>query len=650
LDARVDSADEQIRAARGAFARGDIAAAVEGFLGLAAAFPYDKTIAYQAAAGLRACGDARAAAAVLETALLKWPVSVGLLEAAAEAYSAVGLADEATSRLTRAADIYENEVALRPDSAAGWINLAQTRTKLGQQAQADAAHERAQALLRARQNASTGVGVIALLQRAWAADQVHAYDEARANYKTVLEQSPGHIFALTRLLTIDGIEGRLDDAEAHHHALVESLGESDLAGVNWLHLAVIAYQAILRTLPQAAYKSLTREIDRQLLAEAKPALGERQPRAANRRLRVGYLSSFLRDHPIGHVTAALFAAHDRARFEVHVFYLPDSKPSAFTQTISEGAEHFITLPDTAAAMTEAVAACDLDILIYLDGYMSLALLPVVAARPAPVQIFWLGHAGNCEISGIDYVIGDDTVIPPEDEALYSAKVVRLPGTYHCASPHPIAPASSRAAAGLPAEGFVFCAFNNPEKIDRTVFDVWMRILGRVDGSVLWLSRTLSAAVVDNLRAAATAQGIDGARLIFAPRLPDKAGHLARHRLCGLFLDTLTLNASTTALDALWSGLPVLTVPGARFGSRIAASFLRAVGLDDMIVPTLEAYEARAVHLATQPEALRIIHTRLADNRATHPLFQIEAFCRKLETCLDRIDRNHAPGVGPATGR
>lgn len=533
----------------------------------------------------------------------------------------------------------------RPEAASILLNLAKAEAAAGDKDAAEVLIRRvlardpdnasAQALLEA---ASGNTEIVkTLLQRAWAADSIHAYTEARRHYEAALELSPRHAFALSRLVTIDGLEGRLADAEACHHELVESLGQSRLDDINWTHLAWIAYQAVLRPMPHALYREIAAAIDRQL---ARPPQAPSAAGRASGRLKIGYLSSMLRDHPIGHVTAALFAAHDRSQFEIHVFYLPEGPESAFTRTIAEGAEHFITLPADGEGIIAAIAARDLDVLVYLDGYMALALLPVVAARPARKQVFWLGHAGNCELSAIDYVIADATVVPPGEESLYGARVLRLPDTYHCASPHPIGAPMTRAEAGLPEDGFVFCAFNNPEKIDSAIFDAWMRILGRVDGSVLWISRTLSAAVEDNLRAAAAKHGVDGGRLVFAGRLPDKARHLARHYLCGLFLDTLTLNASTTALDALWSGLPVLTIAGPRFGARIAASFSRAVGLDEMVVPDLAAYEERAVHLATHPDALAAIHSQLAENLETRPLFDIDRFCRALEAGLTEICVGH----------
>lgn len=552
--------------------------------------------------GIALLGAGRAAEAIasLTAALEQAPKSPSILINLAKAESAAGRKEAARSLLERA-------LALEPDNAA------------------------ARALLDEADSGSDDV-TTTLLRRAWAADMIQAHTEARQHYEAVLERSPGHVFALSRLVTLNGIEGCVEDAEARHRELVEDLGQSNLDGMSWMHLALIAYQAVLRPMPHALYRSVAAAVDRQL-AVPPPA---RPPAQTGARIRIGYLSSMLRDHPIGHVTAALFAAHDRARFDVHVFYLPEGAETPYTRMIAEGAEHFISLSGTTEDMIAAIAAADLDVLIYLDGYMTLALLPVVAARPARRQVFWLGHAGNCDLSAIDYVIADATVVPPGEESLYGARVLRLPDTYHCASPHPIGAPMTRAEAGLPPDGFVFCAFNNPEKIDTVVFGAWMRILSRVDGSVLWLSRTLSPAVEENLRAAAVRRGIAGERLVFAGRLPDKARHLARHYLCGLFLDTLTLNASTTALDALWSGLPVLTVSGTRFGARIAESFLRAAGLDEMVAPDLAAYEERAVYLAGHPDALAAIHARLSEKLETRPLFDIGRFCGALEAQVAEI--------------
>jgi predicted O-linked N-acetylglucosamine transferase (SPINDLY family) len=479
-----------------------------------------------------------------------------------------------------------------------------------------------------------------LLKLASNADDLRAWDEARENYEAVLHQYPLAILALTRLLAMDGFEGRLGDADRHERFLIRALKAIDLLTIHHNNLAMIAYQAIMRPLTPSVEKDVTTALNTLIagLAAKIGPLPSAQPKSTGR-LRIGYLSNNFRDHPIGHVTCALFAAHDRSKVETHVFYYPAGEANPYTDQIKAGAEHF-HIEHEPAAVARAIARENLDVLVYLDGYMSTFLLPVVARRPAPIQVYWLGHAGSCEIDGIDYFIADDTVVPPGEEALYRAKTVRLPGTYHPASPHPIGRDMSREDAGLPERGFVFCAFNNPEKIDTPTFDLWMRILRRVPDSLLWLSVTQSKNIVENLRKEAESRGVKGERLVFATRVPDKAAHLARHRHAGLFLDTLGLNASTTALDALWAGLPLLTVTGPRFASRIATSFLKALDLPDLICRTAQEFEERAVILATNPAALGAARGRLAANLTSQPLFQTEAFCRKLEAALIDIAAAH----------
>ncbi len=479
-----------------------------------------------------------------------------------------------------------------------------------------------------------------LLQLASNADELRAWDEARENYEAVLHQYPLAILALTRLLAMDGFEGRLSDADRHERFLIRALKAIDLMTIHHNNLAMIAYQAIMRPLTPSVEAAVSAALNAQIetLADKYGPLPPPLPKPGGR-LRIGYLSNNFRDHPIGHVTQALFAAHDRSRVEVHVFYFPAGDPNPYTDAIKGGAERFHVERES-QAMLRAIARENLDILVYLDGYMTTFLLPVIARRPAPIQVYWLGHAGSCDIPGIDYLLADGIVAPPGEEVLYKAKTIRLPGCYHPASPHDIGPTMSRAEAGLPEDEFVFCAFNNPQKIDTPTFDLWMRILRRVPGSVLWLSVTQSDSLIENLRAAAEERGIKGERLIFARRLTDKGAHLARHRHAGLFLDTLGLNASTTALDALWAGLPVLTVAGPRFASRIAASFLTSLEIPDLICRNAMEFEEKAVRFASDPAARNAAADRLAHHLTSKPLFQIDAFCRKLEDALIGISATH----------
>lgn len=679
----MQSLEALIAHADAAATRGDLIAAAEGFRAIGEQFPGQKQAVFAAARGLLACGDPAAAVRLLESALAGMPASIPLLNVLAEAYTNLKQLDAATATLERMAGVLEQSILAAPGVAATWAGLGEVRSRLGQWTLAEAAfrqgarlspndaklrlglaqaqinlgrsgaaaaaladvlalepeHPRARAALAALPPAPED-DPDAVVDEGWAADRKGLYGAARGKYESALRARPGLSFALSRLLMLDSLEGRLGEAEQHHRDLVASVETLDLEAKRWEILAVIAYQTVMRPLPRRLYLPLVDALGRKLSAAAGSARRTAIRDTAGRRLKIGYLSAYLRDHPVGHVTAALFGAHDRARFEVHAFYHREGGPNRYTDTIASTVEHFIPLPFASAEAASVIAGHDIDVLIYLDGYMTHTLLPVVAARPAAIQVFWLGHAGGCDLPAIDYLIADGTVVPPGEESLYRAKVVRLPDTYHCASPHAVGAPMTRAEAGLPAEGFVFCAFNNPEKIDQSIFESWMRILARVEGSVLWLSRSLTGIVADNLRTEALARGVAGERLVFADRLPDKAKHLARHQLCGLLLDTPTLNASATALDALWSGLPVLTAPGGVYGSRIAASFLHALGLEDMIVNGRQAYEDRAVHLATHPEDLADIHARLASARYSHPLFDIRRFCRNLEDCLAGIHRSH----------
>jgi predicted O-linked N-acetylglucosamine transferase (SPINDLY family) len=274
---------------------------------------------------------------------------------------------------------------------------------------------------------------------------------------------------------------------------------------------------------------------------------------------------------------------------------------------------------------------EIDIAVDLMGYTGECRPRILAFRPAPIQIGYLGFPGTMATSAIDYLIADATVIPDSHRRDYSETVIYLPDTYLPADDQrEIAERKpNRAEAGLPEGGFVFCSFNNSYKFSPHTFDVWMRLLTAVDGSVLWLPKTNDAAV-RNLRLEAQARRVDPSRLVFAPFVASAAEHLARLSLADLFLDTLPYNAHSTASDALWAGVPLLTMPGDTFAGRVAASLLRAAGLDEMIADSPPAYEHLALQLARDPTALRQIRAKLARNRTTHPAFDTARFTRNLE--------------------
>jgi predicted O-linked N-acetylglucosamine transferase (SPINDLY family) len=289
---------------------------------------------------------------------------------------------------------------------------------------------------------------------------------------------------------------------------------------------------------------------------------------------------------------------------------------------------------------------EIDIAVNLGGHTLGSRTGIFALRAAPVQVSYLGYPGTMGAAYIDYLIADRTTITEQDQVHYLEKIVYLPDTYQVNdSKRPIAAqAFSKAESGLPQTGFVFCCFNSNYKIMPNTFDSWMRILMQVEGSVLWLLED-HARTVANLKKEAERRGVNEQRLVFAKPLPLEE-HLARHRLADLFLDTLPYNAHTTASDALWAGLPVLTCTGETFASRVAASLLNAIHLPELITSTTDAYEALAVELATNPELLRAIKDKLAGNRLTTPLFDTRLFTRNLESAYTEMAGRYQAGLAP----
>jgi predicted O-linked N-acetylglucosamine transferase (SPINDLY family) len=289
---------------------------------------------------------------------------------------------------------------------------------------------------------------------------------------------------------------------------------------------------------------------------------------------------------------------------------------------------------------------EVDIAVDLNGFTQGSRINILARRPAPIQVSYLGYPGTMGASYIDYLIADRVVVPDDRHHAFSEKVVRLPDSYQVndVNRRIAAITPSRSDAGLPQGGFVFCCFNSNFKITPDIFDVWMRLLREVEGSVLWLLEGNSSAP-DNLRREAGLRGVAAERLIFAPHIKTEE-HLARHRLADLFLDTLYYNAHTTASDALWAGLPVVTCVGATFAGRVAGSLLTAIGLPELITHSPDEYEALALKLARAPALLAALRQKLACHRETYPLFNTERFTRHIEAAYaemwERCQRGEPP--------
>jgi predicted O-linked N-acetylglucosamine transferase (SPINDLY family) len=358
--------------------------------------------------------------------------------------------------------------------------------------------------------------------------------------------------------------------------------------------------------------------------------------AARRPIQVAYLSADFREHAVASLIAGLIEQHDRSRFEITGISFGPDDGSAMRKRLAAAFDRFYDVRQTSDWETaRLIAGRQTGIAVDLQGYTEHARPDILAYRPAPVQISYLGYPGTTGASYIDYVIADPVVLPFDQQPWYTEKIIHLPDCYQANSARVAAPQTpQRCEVGLPGEGFVFCCFNNAWKIGPPVFDVWMRLLRLLDGSVLWLLENNSLAAA-NLRREASARGIDPARLVFAPLL-GQPWHLARHRLAGLFLDTLPYNAHTTASDALWMGLPLVTCQGRAFAGRVAASLLHAIGLPELVATSLADYEALALRLASDPALLAAIRRKLAENRTSCALFDIDRFRCHIEAAYQQM--------------
>ena len=365
------------------------------------------------------------------------------------------------------------------------------------------------------------------------------------------------------------------------------------------------------------------------------------------RIRVAYVSADFRHHAVAFLTAGLFEHHDRSRFETIAISLGEDDRSPLRRTrLPQAFDHFI---DARERLDREIAALirdmEVDIVVDLAGYTGGSRPAILAARPAPVQVSYLGYPASMGAPYIDYIIADRFVIPEPSRPEYAEQPVYLPDSFQVNDDaRPLPRSLTRAEAGLPASGFVFCCFNAPYKIRPEIFDIWMRLLSAVPGSVLWLISG-STTFVDNLQREAQRRGVDPARLMFAgKRMYDQ--HLARFQLADLFLDTLPYNGGATASDALWCGVPVVTCAGEAFASRMAVSLLNAVGLPELVADSMADYETLARKVAPTPALLADLKARLTSRRSRLPLFDTKRFARHIEAAYiemwKRTQRGEAP--------
>jgi len=542
-----------------------------------------------------------------------------------------GLALQALKRPADALASYDRTLALQPDDAEALNNRGNALLELRRPLEALESYQRALArqpqLVDARFN--TGVALH---------DLKRPHDAALA-YEQVLQLQPDYPGAIGRLLhtrmlccdwrdfdalcaSVDaGVRRRVQAAEPFGY-LASARSSSDL------RLAAESYAQAYRMTGVPPLWS-----------------GERY---RHDKIRLGYLSGDFRHQATSILMVEMFELHDRSRFELFAFDAGWSDGSAIRRRIKAAFDEIVDisgLGDEEAAL--AMRQREIDIVVDLNGYFGLARPGILPRRPCPVQVNYLGYPGTLGADHMDYILADACVIPPSDQPHFAERVVLLPDCYQAndSTRRVPEPAGSRAQAGLADGAFVFCCFNNSFKITPSVFAVWMNLLRRVEGSLLWLLEDNPMASI-NLRKEAKRRGVAAERLVFAPRQPLPL-HLARHALADLFLDTLPCNAHTTASDALWAGLPLLTCRGETFPGRVAASVLGAAGLPELVTHSLEDYEALAVDLATSPGRLQALKDRLARQRSSCTLFDTARLTRHVEAAYAEMWARCRRGESPA---
>ncbi len=612
-------------------------------------------------------GNPAAAVALFEQALAINPRDLATL-------NNLGIAQLQRRDFAAAIRALEAALAIDPELVAAVNNLGNVHRERGRLDLAETWYRRAVTLAPTRSSAVNNLSVTLRDQGRLA--------EALAGFRQAIELDPANIAARCNLATTLSQLGQREESIAEYRKAFERDPASDQAAAgllqelshiaDWPTIARLvpivdgmnrrAIAAGLRA-PEQPLHNITRSDDApynlaiaQSHSQAtarrmewqRPLL--RRPAAttadSDGRLRIGYLSADIWDHPIAHLSAGLFAGHDRKAFAIHLYAYGRADDSPYRRRIASDAEVFTDIDKlTALAAAQRIADDRIDILVELSGHTSSARLDIPALRPAPVQLHWLGYPGSIGADFLDYLIADRQVVPDGHLGFYAEKILRLPNSYQVNGEHPVADGMTRAGCGLPEEAVVLCCFNQIAKLDPVIFDLWMKLLGEFPASVLWLLAGAPSATA-NLRRFAAAQGIAPERLIFAPKL-DKTRHLGRLALADLALDTRIYNGHTTTGDALHAGLPVVTMAGRHFASRVSASLLTTQGLEELIARDLEDYHRLARALILDPARRASLRGKVAAAKTTRPLFDTRRFARNLEAAYRAVWSRHKAGLAPA---
>jgi len=581
----------------------------------------------------------------------------------AEAYNNLGITLQSLFKLTDSVEAYHKAIALKPDLYDAYYNLGIALNSQGEKDEAINAYMNALSLKPNYAEAYNNLACV-LIERG-------RFDEAIGALEKAISVKPDYAEGYYNIGNALQRQGKITEAiDAYKQALNQEKGfaSAEVQMLHqqqyicdftaWDHFPKIYSWLGTETNPASPWISLGWTDDsKKQLAISKAYVKEKfkqellpkpaRPKLRPERLKIGYFSADFHNHATMHLMNQIFSGHDKTQFIIFAYSYGPISQDGTHQKLAHDVDAFYDVRQmTDMGIVELARQDNLDIAVDLKGFTLDERLAPFAYGLAPVQISYLGYPGSLGADFIDYIIADSVVIPEDQRPYYSEKVIYLPHSYQPNDDkRKIAETdTSRADFGLPENAFVLCCFNNNYKISPREFDIWMRLLNCIEGSVLWLLKT-NQWVEQNLSKEAEQRGINASRLVFADKLPHSE-HLARHKHADLFIDTFNINAHTTASDALWAGLPVVTKQGSQFAARVSASLLRAVGLPELIVNTEAEYEALILELARDASELNAIKAKLAKNRLREPLFDTKQYTRHFESGLRQAYDRYFDGEEP----
>jgi protein O-GlcNAc transferase len=591
----------------------------------------------------------------------------------AQGYYNLALTYQRQGKILEAISNYQQSLRFQPNNVEAHHHLGNVYLELGQRKEAITSFQEALRLKPDFPEAHHNLGVVLREQG--------KFEEALSSYRVALHFKPDFAEAYQSLgLTLQD-QGKLDQALASFQQALQRKPDYPAAlGGHVSQLQQMCLWGDIKNLSQRFIEAVLSTVENALPMQVAPfafiTLGSppttaqqqylcakkycaevvrrntepivtAQTRHESGPIKIGYLSADFQEHATAFLIAELFEKHNRARFQVYAYsYGPDNQ-GAVRGRLVKSVARFVDIREASSLQAAQKIAVDgIDILVDLKGFTKDGRIGILANRPAPIQVNYLGYPGTVGASFLDYILVDDFIVPMDQQLYFSERLVHLPGCYQVNdSQRSISPTTpSRTDCGLPDAGFIFCSFNHAYKITADLFALWMELLKAIPGSVLWLLQSNRFAPA-NLRRAAENHGVSGQRIVFAPLRP-LAEHLARYRLADLFLDCYPVNGHTTSSDAMWAGCPVLTLVGQTFVSRVSGSLLRAIGLPELITTSFEEYQSLALRLAREPELLASFRARLAEGRKHSRLFDAERFARNLERAYETMWTTYLAGAKP----